>query len=71
MRNSQKANGEKLTESGTLYAKQEAYRQLAKHSLAKGDLQKAADLLLNYEKYTDSIAITMQAEAPRSHSLHS
>ena len=54
---------EKLTESGTLYAKQEAYRQLAKHSLAKGDLQKAADLLLNYEKYTDSIAITMQAEA--------
>ena len=54
---------EKLTESGTLYAKQEAYRQLAKHSLAKGDLQKAADLLLNYEKYTDSIAITMQTEA--------
>ena len=54
---------EQLTESGTLYAKQEAYRQLAKHSLAKGDLQKAADLLLNYEKYTDSIAITMQAEA--------
>ena len=51
------------TESGTLYAKQEAYRQLAKHSLAKGDLQKAADLLLNYEKYTDSIAITMQTEA--------
>ncbi len=54
---------EQLTESGTLYAKQEAYRQLAKHSLAKGDLQKAADLLLNYEKYTDSIAITMQTEA--------
>ena len=54
---------EKLTESGTLYAKQEAYRQLAKHSLAKGDLQKAADLLHNYEKYTDSIAITMQTEA--------
>ena len=54
---------EKLTESGTLYAKQEAYRQLAKHSLAKGNLQKAADLLLNYEKYTDSIAITMQTEA--------
>lgn len=54
---------EKLTESGTLYAKQEAYRQLAKHSLAKGNLQKAADLLHNYEKYTDSIAITMQTEA--------
>ena len=54
---------EQLTESGTIYAKQEAYRQLAKHSLAKGDLQKAADLLLNYEKYTDSIAITMQTEA--------
>ena len=54
---------EQLTESGTLYAKQEAYRQLAKHSLAKGNLQKAADLLHNYEKYTDSIAITMQAEA--------
>lgn len=54
---------EQLTESGTLYAKQEAYRQLAKHSLAKGNLQKAADLLLNYEKYTDSIAITMQTEA--------
>lgn len=54
---------EQLTESGTLYAKQEAYRQLAKHSLAKGDLQKAAELLLNYEKYTDSIAITMQTEA--------
>ena len=54
---------EQLTESGTLYAKQEAYHQLAKHSLAKGDLQKAADLLLNYEKYTDSIAITMQTEA--------
>ena len=54
---------EQLTESGTLYAKQEAYRQLAKHSLAKGDLQKAANLLLNYEKYTDSIAITMQTEA--------
>lgn len=54
---------EQLTERGTLYAKQEAYRQLAKHSLAKGDLQKAADLLHNYEKYTDSIAITMQTEA--------
>ena len=54
---------EQLTESGTLYAKQEAYRQLAKHSLAKGNLQKAADLLHNYEKYTDSIAITMQTEA--------
>ena len=54
---------EKLTECGTLYAKQEAYRQLAKHSLAKGNLQKAADLLHNYEKYTDSIAITMQTEA--------
>ena len=54
---------EQLTESGTLYAKQEAYRQLAKHSLAKGNLQKAADLLHNYDKYTDSIAITMQAEA--------
>lgn len=54
---------EKLTERGTLYAKQEAYRQLAKHSLAKGNLQKAADLLHNYEKYTDSIAITMQTEA--------
>ena len=54
---------EQLTESGTLYAKQEAYHQLAKHSLAKGDLRRATELLRNYEKYTDSIAITMQAEA--------
>ena len=54
---------EQLTQNGTLYAKQEAYRQLAKHSLAKGDLQRATEQLISYEKYTDSIAITMQADA--------
>ena len=31
--------------------------------MEKGDLQKATEQLINYEKYTDSIAITMQAEA--------
>lgn len=52
-----------LTENGTLFAQQEAYKQLADMSLKRGDMSQSMVWMKAYETCTDSIAEVMQAEA--------
>jgi tetratricopeptide (TPR) repeat protein len=52
-----------LAESGTLMARQEAYKQLAEMSLKRGDMSRSMVWMKAYETCTDSIAEVMQAEA--------